>query len=157
MLKFNLNSKTKDEVIEALDHLSRKYVVRRRGSDVWVEVPPDAVDHPQDTNNLQGLAQFDRKINEAKSEINVIIKEHGMSMDRLREKLKQAAGAGGRISSKIEARADAIIAKELALGAQEDRAFAPHEALLDQASQGLQEVEDSLRLLSNAPLPGSTS
>src|SRR5258708_28485309 len=52
-------------------------------------------------------------------------------MDRLSEKMAKAAGVVGRISSKIEARADSLIAREGALEQRTDQVFTPHESILD--------------------------
>lgn len=78
-------------------------------------------------------------------------------MDRLTEKLKAAGGVVARQTAKIEARADAIIAREPVLEAQTDRAFAPHEALLSEAEQGLDTLYQKLALVSNDPLGNSAS
>lgn len=78
-------------------------------------------------------------------------------MSRLSEKLAKAAGVAQRQTVKIEARADSLIAREEAIEAKTHQAFAPHEAILNDAEKGLDEVEASLRLLSNgAPLEPST-
>jgi hypothetical protein len=77
-------------------------------------------------------------------------------MDRLTEKLARAAGVAPRQTAKIEARADAIIAREAVLEQHTDKAFAPHETLLDTAESGLDAVERALAVVSNgAPLQAS--
>lgn len=76
-------------------------------------------------------------------------------MDRLSEKLKAASAVVGRQTAKIEARADALIAREAAIEAKTDKAFSPHEAVLDDAAKGLDALERQLALLSNDPLASS--
>lgn len=77
----------------------------------------------------------------------------GQEMNRLAEKLAKASGVAGRISTKIEARADSLIAREGALEERTEQVFSPHEGILADAEKGLDEVEASLRLMSNgAPL-----
>lgn len=74
-------------------------------------------------------------------------------MNRLAEKLAKASGVAGRISTKIEARADSLIAREGELEQRTEQVFSPHEGILADAEKGLDEVEASLRLMSNgAPL-----
>lgn len=72
-------------------------------------------------------------------------------MDRLTEKLNKAAGAASRSWGKIEAKADALIAREAALEQRTEQVFAPHEAILDDAEKGLDEVERKLGVMSNDP------
>lgn len=74
-------------------------------------------------------------------------------IDRLKEKLAKAAGVGGRVAAKIEAKADALIAREADLETKADHAFAPHEAIADQASASLDEIEAAVNLLSNGGPP----
>jgi hypothetical protein len=76
-------------------------------------------------------------------------------MDRLSEKLAKAAGVAGRISSKIEARADILIAREGDLEKRTEQVFSPHEGILADAEKGLDAVERQLALLSNDPLGSS--
>lgn len=77
-------------------------------------------------------------------------------MSRLGEKLAKAAGVAGRQTSKIEARADAIIARETVIEQRTDQVFAPHEALLTEAEKGLDDVERQLALVTNSdPLASS--
>ncbi len=80
-----------------------------------------------------------------------------LKMDRLSEKLKAAGAVVGRQTAKIEARADALIAREAEIEARTDKAFSPHEAVLDDAGRGLDDLERKLALLSNDPLDGSGS
>ncbi len=70
-------------------------------------------------------------------------------IDRLKEKLAKAAGVGGRVAAKIEAKADALIEREGMLEAKTDQAFAPHEAIADQAATQLDEIEAAVNILSN--------
>lgn len=74
-------------------------------------------------------------------------------IDRLKEKLAKAAGAGGRVAAKIEAKADALIARESAMEAKADSAFAPHEQVMDAAGEQLDAVENALNQLSNGGPP----
>lgn len=76
-------------------------------------------------------------------------------MDRLAEKLKQAAGVAQRATTRIEARADELIAREGAIRKREDEAFSPHETILNDAEKGLDAVERALGQLSNSPLQAS--
>jgi DNA-directed RNA polymerase subunit L len=77
--------------------------------------------------------------------------ERHSRMSRLTEKLKAASEVVGRQTAKIEARADAILAREPLLEHQTDAAFSPHEALLDEAEQGVDALGRQLALLSNNP------
>lgn len=81
--------------------------------------------------------------------------KRGTDMDRLSEKLAKAAGVVERQTQKIEARADALIAREGDIEKRTDAAFVPHETILGSAEQGLDALEARLRLLSNAPLESS--
>ena len=74
---------------------------------------------------------------------------------RLAEKLKLAGGVVARQHVKIEQRAEQIIAREKVIEAKTDRAFAPHEAMLDDAMKGLDDLERQLAGLSNDPLQSS--
>jgi hypothetical protein len=76
-------------------------------------------------------------------------------MSRLTEKLKMASGVVGRQTARIEAKADAIIAREPELEKQTDNAFAKHDALLNDAAKGLDALERELALVSNDPLESS--
>jgi hypothetical protein len=78
-------------------------------------------------------------------------------MSRLADKLAQAGGVVGRQTAKIEARADALIAREAAIEKRTDQLFSPHEAIMDSAETGLNDVEKKLALMSNSPLPASTA
>ena len=81
--------------------------------------------------------------------------ERMAQMDRLTEKLKAAAGVVKRATDNIEARADALIAREAAIAGRTDEVFMPHESILADAEKGLDSVERQLALLSNDPLDGS--
>ncbi len=74
-------------------------------------------------------------------------------MDRLAEKLAKAGGVVNRITAKIEARADALIARENELEERTHSAFSPHEGILSSAERGLDDVEKALALLSNGGPP----
>jgi hypothetical protein len=89
--------------------------------------------------------------------LRVIANREQIEMSRLADKLAQAGGVAGRLTAKIEARADELIAREAAIEKRTDQVFAPHEALMDSAERGLDEVEKKLPLLSNDPLPASAA
>lgn len=80
-----------------------------------------------------------------------------ISTSRLKDKLSTVAAGSKELSDKIEARADAFIARKAAIEARSEQVFSPHEQVLDLAEQGLGEVEAALRALSNGgpPLDGS--
>jgi hypothetical protein len=82
---------------------------------------------------------------------NPFITEKTLSnpMDRLKEKLAKAASAGSRLAAKIEAKADALIAREGELEDKTDKAFAVHEQIMDAAGAQLDEVENALNQLTN--------
>ena len=101
-------------------------------------------------DQLRAMAAF------AVEQANGRIREH-MAIERLTEKLKTASGVAARATQAIEARADALIAREAAIDKRTDEVFAPHEHVLTTAEKGLDEAEAALRLLSNDPLAGSTS
>jgi hypothetical protein len=77
--------------------------------------------------------------------------ERHSRMSRLKEKLAAAAAVAPRQAAKIEARADAIIASESELEALTDDAFSVHEALLDEARKGVQDLKHELATMSNSP------
>ena len=81
--------------------------------------------------------------------------ERRSNMSRLSEKLKAASQVVGRQTARIEAKADAIIAREPELEKQTDNAFALHDALLNDAARGLDALERELATVSNDPLRGS--
>ena len=71
-------------------------------------------------------------------------------MDRLREKLKQAAEVNQRIAQSIEKDADALIAREQIILDRKAAAFKPHHEALDARMKELDSFEDSLQILENA-------
>jgi hypothetical protein len=77
--------------------------------------------------------------------------ERRTEMSRLTEKLAAAAAVAPRQAKKIEARADAIIASEAGLEEMTDDAFSVHEALLDEARKGVQDLKHELATMSNNP------
>jgi hypothetical protein len=77
----------------------------------------------------------------------------GIKMGRLEDKLAQAGGVVARQTAKIEARADAIIAREAAIEAQTEQAFAPHESILSEAESGLDTLSRQLAPLTNGGPP----
>jgi hypothetical protein len=78
-----------------------------------------------------------------------------VDMDRLSEKLAQAAGVVGRATAKLEEKADLLIAREEEIDKRSEEVFSPHHAILDSAGKGLDAVESKLALLSNDPLESS--
>lgn len=74
---------------------------------------------------------------------------------RLADKLARASGAAQRVTATIEARADALLAREQDIDRRTDEVFAPHEGILIDAEKGLDAAENALRLLSNDPLSAS--
>jgi hypothetical protein len=81
-------------------------------------------------------------------------------LDRLKGKFLQARGVAQRVATNMEAEADSLIAEEDAMKAKTVSAFAPHKAILAEASSELKAIEDALSLMSNGgpaldPLPAS--
>ena len=74
-------------------------------------------------------------------------------MSAFADKIKQAAGAAGRLNSKFTARADAIIAKEALLDQQGDAAFNLHDQWLADAEAGLHDVQAALAPVTNGGPP----
>ena len=72
-------------------------------------------------------------------------------MTRLSEKLAAAAAVAPRQATKIEARADRIIAMEPEIERLTDDSFGPHEAMLDEAQRGLDDLRHQLATMSNIP------
>jgi len=72
-------------------------------------------------------------------------------MSRLTEKLEAAGSVARRQHSKIEERADRVIAREADIERQADEAFLPHERMLDEAENGLAALGKELAVLSNNP------
>jgi hypothetical protein len=88
--------------------------------------------------------------------VYLLIHERKKRMSRLTDKLTQAAAVAPRQAAKIEARADAIIAREPRIEQRTDEVFSPHEAVLAEAEHGLDTLDHSLRQMSNAdPLQAS--
>lgn len=94
---------------------------------------------------IQIIAGFERSLGAIVKEIN--------EMSRLREKLATAAGIAKGLEQVIEGRADALISRGGELKVRTNEAFVKHEARLDEAGQGLDELEDALRLLDNGGPP----
>lgn len=76
-------------------------------------------------------------------------------MDRIAEKLALAGGVAKKVSDKIEARADALIARGPTFDPLIDKSFAPHEASLDGNAKALDQFESMLGQMTNAPLQSS--
>jgi hypothetical protein len=77
-------------------------------------------------------------------------------MDRVTEKLKQAAGVVARSNAGLEAEADRLIAREQQFEERKRSAFAPHHTLLDSRHREMDQLEDALKIVSNAnPLESS--
>jgi hypothetical protein len=92
--------------------------------------------------------RFDLFISETLSE---------MKMDRLSEKLNRAAGVVGRVTAGLETRADSVIRREEIIEQRANKLFTAKHAILDEASKGLDGIEQHLALLSNDPLEASGS
>lgn len=71
-------------------------------------------------------------------------------VDRVTEKLAQAAGVVPRSNASLEAEADRLIAREAEFEKRKAAAFAPHHALLDGRHRQMDQLEDSLKIVSNA-------
>jgi hypothetical protein len=78
-------------------------------------------------------------------------------LDRLKGKFLQARGVAHRVASNMEAEADSLIAEEDAMKAKTVSAFAPHKAILAEASSELKAIEDALSLMTNGGPPLSVS
>lgn len=81
--------------------------------------------------------------------VDRMMKERELS--RLTEKLALAAAVAPKHAARIEARADKIIAVDPEMGRLTDEAFQPHEALLDEAQKGLDDLKHQLATMSNMP------
>lgn len=78
-------------------------------------------------------------------------------MDRVTEKLKQASGVVARSNAGLEAEADRLIEREASFEERKKAAFAPHHALLDTRHREMDQLEDALKIVSNAdPLQDSS-
>ena len=73
-------------------------------------------------------------------------------MDRLTEKLKAASGVVARVTARLEAKADELLARETGITSRVEEVFAPHNRILDEGHAGLDELEQKLALVSNDPL-----
>ena len=71
------------------------------------------------------------------------------AISRLKDKLGKAAGVAQRVATTIEAEADSLIAQEGAMQMKTTEAFAPHKAILAEATTELKAIEDALNLMSN--------
>jgi hypothetical protein len=89
--------------------------------------------------------------------IERLLHKKGLTLDRLAEKLALAASIAPRQAAKIEARADALIAREATIEKRTDDVFSPHEKVLDTAEGGLDKLDAALKQMSNGgdPLPAS--
>jgi hypothetical protein len=76
----------------------------------------------------------------------------GTDVERLREKLRKAAGVAARVTRAIEADADSLIAREETLTTARLKAFKPHVDMLDAHQRDLDQLEDALKVISNDPL-----
>jgi len=75
-------------------------------------------------------------------------------MDRLKEKLTQAAGVNLRVADAIEKDVDILIAREQVILDRKNAAFKAHHMVLDERMKELDGFEDNLQILENAiPLP----
>jgi len=84
-----------------------------------------------------------------------LLEQGEIGVDRLSEKLAKAGGVVARVHANIEAKADAVIAREEVLTKRTTEAFSPHHAMLDDAAKGLDALEAQLALVTNDPLPSS--
>lgn len=73
-----------------------------------------------------------------------------VEMDRVSEKLKQASGVVARANAGLEAEADKLIAREADFEERKAQAFAPHYAVLNSRHREMDQLEDSLKIVSNA-------
>lgn len=75
--------------------------------------------------------------------------EEDMSVNSLAAKLQAAAGAATQITSDLEKRADDLIAKQAQIEEKGKEVFARHQAVLDAAARGLENMEQALAALGN--------
>lgn len=85
----------------------------------------------------------------------IIAQREELMESRLAEKLKHAAGVVARVQTRIETKADAVIAREPEFDKLIEESFAPHEAMLDDSGKALDAFQQALAQVSNAPLPSS--
>ena len=79
------------------------------------------------------------------------------AVDRITEKLKRASGVAQRLTASLEVEADKLIAREADIEKKTKSAFQPHHAVLDSRNRELDQLEDALKIISNAdPLDGSS-
>lgn len=115
----------------------------------------DWLDHPASFEFVQGML-FGMCLMAFPAIVLAWASQRGWLMSRLTEKLAAAAAVAPRQASKIEARADRIIAMEPELEQMTEDSFGPHEALLDEAQKGVQDLKHALATMSNTPpLPAS--
>ena len=80
----------------------------------------------------------------------------GARVDRITEKLKMARDVVARAQQSLENEADKLIAREAVIAQRAADAFRPHHSLLDSRHRELDQLEDALKIVSNAdPLDGS--
>jgi len=85
--------------------------------------------------------------------IERLLKKKGLNVSRIMDKVTQASAVAQRVTSRIEARADAIIAREPGLDKRTDDAFSPHDAILNDAENTLLVAERALGQMSNGGDP----
>lgn len=71
---------------------------------------------------------------------------------RLADKLARVRAMTKEVTDKIEKRADDFLARREKIEARTDKAFTPHEHILNAAEKELDAVEAELRQLANVPL-----
>lgn len=77
-------------------------------------------------------------------------------MGRLEEKMARAAGVAERVTSDLESRADAVIAREAPILERAKGWSDAKRIILDDAEKAIDRAERALALLSNDPLPDSS-
>jgi hypothetical protein len=121
----------------------------------WKRAPASVASAPQ----LAAPSDITHEVSELTDRVTALrvittMKREGR-LSRLTEKLTKAAGVAARQTTNIEARADAIIAREALIEKRTDEAFSGHEDVLTEAERGLDVVERALAVVSNGPLPDS--
>jgi len=71
-------------------------------------------------------------------------------MSRLEDKMAHVAQIAGRVTSDLEARADAVISREASIVNKSDRYFTAKHLILNQAEESLDKAESALKLLGNS-------
>ena len=89
------------------------------------------------------------RLNLAVYDTNQELRMSSTAISRLKDKLGKAAGVAQRVATTIEAEADSLIAQEGAMQMKTTEAFAPHKAILAEATSELKAIEDALNLMSN--------